>query len=131
MKTGTILYTLLKGDLVGKDGFGNRYYRGAGAKLHGRERRWVIYKGKAEASKVPPEWRAWLHHTSPEPLPGPLNESADQVKPWRKEHLPNLSGAAGAYMPSGHDLRGGARAASSGDYQSWKPQSLKPEQAPQ
>lgn len=117
MNIGTILYTLLKGKPVGEDEYGNRYYRGTGIKLHGKERRWVLYKGKAEASKVPPEWHSWLHHTTA----APLSESAANARPWQKGHLPNLSGTPGAYLPCGHDLRGGKRAPSSGDYCSWKP----------
>ena len=58
MSLGTWIYTLFNGDLVGMDEFGNNYYRGKGKKLNGRERRWVTYKGAAEASKVPPEWHA-------------------------------------------------------------------------
>src|SRR5579859_3704208 len=70
MNIGTWLFTLWKGKLVGTDPFGNRYYRERspralklGGGFDSRERRWVIYKGEAEASKVPPEWHAWLHHT--------------------------------------------------------------------
>ena len=64
---GTWLLTWLRGARVGSDEYGNRYYRLKGDKpqrLGGgrfsRERRWVIYKGDAEGSKVPPEWHAWL-----------------------------------------------------------------------
>jgi NADH:ubiquinone oxidoreductase subunit len=28
----------------------------------GAERRWVIYNGPADASRVPPGWRGWLQH---------------------------------------------------------------------
>lgn len=111
------IYTWLKGELVGTDEFGNRYYLGRGRRLQGRERRWVIYKGEAEASKVPPEWHAWLHHT----VSAPLSESAAQPRPWQKEHVPNLTGTAAAYRPRGHALRGGRRAPSDGDYEAWRP----------
>ena len=53
-----------RGELVGTDEFENRYYRCDRSRLHGRERRWVLFKGEAEASRVPPEWHAWLHHTT-------------------------------------------------------------------
>ena len=68
---GTRLYTLLCGALVGEDDAGNRYYRerwgrsGPGQ----RERRWVVYEGEVEASRVPPEWHRWLHHSTDEPRP--------------------------------------------------------------
>jgi NADH:ubiquinone oxidoreductase subunit len=67
---GTRLLTWLRGELVGSDPYGNRYYRLKGDKPSGRgggrfsrERRWVIYQGEPEGSKVPSEWHAWLHHT--------------------------------------------------------------------
>jgi NADH:ubiquinone oxidoreductase subunit len=70
MTLGTRLLTWLRGALVGTDSYGNRYYRERGAKplrrgggRFSREKRWVIYNGEPEASKVPPEWHAWLHHT--------------------------------------------------------------------
>ncbi len=116
MHLGTILYTWLKGELVGVDEYGNRYYQGRGMR-HGRKRRWVMYKGKSEPTKVPPEWYAWLHHTSDQPL----SETAAQVMPWQKEHLPNLTGTSGAYRPRGHDAAGGKRSHATGDYQAWKP----------
>ena len=40
------IYTFLNGKKIGVDEFGNRYYKGKGRKLNGRERRWVIYTGK-------------------------------------------------------------------------------------
>ena len=78
MYIGTLLFTWLKGRKVGADEFGNRYYLSKGRRLQGRERRWVLYKGPAEASKVPPEWHAWLNHTTD----APLSEKAAQARPW-------------------------------------------------
>ncbi len=118
MNLGTILHTWLSGKLVGTDEFGNRYYKQRGAALYGRERRWVLYKGDSEASKVPAEWHAWLHHTSEEPL----TESATQARPWQQAHEPNPTGTPAAYRPSGHDFKGGARKAATGDYEAWKPE---------
>ncbi|MAO54474.1 MAG: NADH:ubiquinone oxidoreductase subunit NDUFA12 [Rhodospirillaceae bacterium] len=118
MDIGTLLHTWIHGKLVGTDEFGNRYYTHKAGALYGRERRWVLYKGRKEASKVPAEWHAWLHHTSAQPL----TEVATQARPWQKEHVPNLTGTAGAYRPAGHDFKGGARAAATGDYEAWKPE---------
>ena len=47
---GTLLSTWLHGNRVGADKFGNRYYQSKDAK-----RRWVIYAGTVDASRVPPE----------------------------------------------------------------------------
>ena len=118
MIIGTHIYTWLKGEQVGKDVFGNRYFRSRGKKLNGRERRWVLYKGKTEASSVPAEWHAWLHHTTDEPL----TEQSTNAPDWQKEHEENLTGRPEAYRPQGHAYKGGNRTAAGGDYQAWQPE---------
>lgn len=119
---GTRLYTWLKGEEVGRDRFGNRYYRERnGGRVHPdslrRERRWVIYEGEVEASRVPPEWHAWLHHTTGDPP----DEDSAQTQPWQKEHRPNLTGTDQAYRPPGSLLKGGKRSKATGDYEAWSP----------
>jgi len=112
---GTMLYTLVKGRIVGTDSTGNRYYVER-TPLRGRRRkRWVIFSGKVEASKVPPEWHAWLHYTSEEPL------TDAQRAVWQQPHQPNLTGTPEAYLPPGHDLKGGHRERATGDYKAWQP----------
>src|SRR3979490_2098821 len=59
---GTRMTTLFSGLAVGEDAFGNRYYQ-----TKGGVRRWVIYSGTVEASRVPPDWHGWLHHTFENP----------------------------------------------------------------
>ena len=110
---GTRLMTWWKGEPVGEDGFGNRYYR----ERAGGRRRWVIFKGEPEASKVPPEWHAWLHRTTDETPRGDR-----PARPWEKPHLPNLTGTAAAYVPPGSLLHGGHRAPATGDYEPWRPE---------
>jgi NADH:ubiquinone oxidoreductase subunit len=114
---GTLIYTLFRGVRVGADEFGNRYYRARGQRLHGRERRWVIDKGANEASKVPAEWHAWLHHT----VDQPLTQTAAEARPWQKPHQANPTGTADAYRPRGHEFQGGHHAATTADYDPWRP----------
>jgi len=120
---GTLILTWLRGALVGSDGYGNRYYRlkgdkptGRGGGRSSRERRWVIYNGEPEGSKVPSEWHAWLHHMVDE-LPQPR-----QRHPWEKDHQPNMTGTKEAYHPAGSVLRGGHRVRATGDYEPWSPE---------
>ena len=124
MTIGTRIMTWWRGELVGTDPFGNRYFRDkrhlpltAGGGRPSREKRWVLYSGAAEASRVPPEWHAWLHHT--------VNEvPADGGKPlyaWQKPHQPNLTGTAHAYRPPGSVLMGGPRERTTADYEPWRP----------
>jgi NADH:ubiquinone oxidoreductase subunit len=119
---GTWLYTKLKGELVGQDAQGNRYYRQkGGGNVHDdslrKERRWVYYNGEIEASRVPSEWHGWLHHGSNE-VP---REGGPAKYAWQKEHLPNRTGTDQAYRPPGHAFKGGTRDKATGDYEPWKP----------
>ena len=109
---GTWLFTKWKGKKVGRDEQGNVYYQSKDGK-----KRWVIYNGEVEASRVPPEWHLWLHKTSAEPP----NIVPLKTKEWEKPHKPNLTGKKGAYFPPGSLTRGGKRSRATGDYEPWKP----------
>lgn len=117
---GTRFLTWRKGERVGEDEFGNVYYRtrgGAKDPMLGVERRWVIYKGYAEGSAVPPGWNGWLHHT----VDVPPSQESYQKKPWEQPHRPNGTGTADAYRPKGSVLADGQRRCTGGDYQAWSP----------
>ena len=110
------LLARLSGRQVGTDRFGNAYFESRRDFLaYGRTRRWVIYSGSPEATKVPPEWHAWLHHTTDTPL------TEERRYPWQVEHRPNPTGTALAYRPFGHDYQGGRRPETAGDYEAWTP----------
>lgn len=109
-----------RGVFVGQDETGNKYYeaKDTSDSYDGRKRRWVIFNGYAEASKVPPDWHGWLHHTFAEPpTVAPLPRKA-----WEKDHLPNLSGTRYAWRPQGSLSRGGERPRATGDYEAWTPE---------
>jgi NADH:ubiquinone oxidoreductase subunit len=116
MNIGTWLFTRLNGRQVGSDSAGNIYYTERKPRPGGTQpRRWVIYSGLPEASKVPPEWHAWLHYTTD----APLAEAAR--RPWQKPHQANFTGTPLSYRPPGHDYQGGQRARATGDYEAWTP----------
>lgn len=107
---GTQIFTWRNGIKVGEDSQGNIFY-----KNEDDSRRWVIYNGEAEASRVSPEWHGWLHRTwdtppSEQPLP---------KKPWEKPHLENLTGTPLAYAPPGSIRRADPKPRS--DYEAWSP----------
>ncbi|MGE3142221.1 MAG: NADH:ubiquinone oxidoreductase subunit NDUFA12 [Hyphomonadaceae bacterium] len=108
-----------RGRFVGEDEQGNKYYEERRPSLDGRKRRYVIYSGLAEASRVPPDWHGWLHHT----IELPPTEAPLPRKPWEKPHRPNLTGTVMAYRPPGSIARGGVRAPATGDYEAWSPES--------
>jgi NADH:ubiquinone oxidoreductase subunit len=109
---GTLLTTWMYGEAVGTDGFGNRYYQSKAG------RRWVLYNGTVEASRVPPDWHGWLHHT----FADPPTATKLPAKSWERDHQPNLSGTPRAYHPQGSLAGEGTRPAATGDYQAWKPE---------
>ena len=107
------------GHFVGEDETGNKYYETRDKRwdYDGRNRRFVIYKGYADASKVSPDWHGWLHHTFEDPpTRAPLMRRA-----WEKDYLPNLTGTLWAWRPKGSLARGGERSRATGDYQPWTP----------
>jgi NADH:ubiquinone oxidoreductase subunit len=117
---GTRFHTWRKGERVGEDEQGNVYYRTEGGAIDpvlGFERRWVIYNGESEASKVPPGWYGWLHHMTDV---SPANE-AYKPHEWELPHVPNMTGTPAAYRPQGSAMASGVRPAATGDYQAWSP----------
>lgn len=110
---GTRLFTAREGVPVGEDEAGNRFYRTADD-----SRRWVIYAGEAEASRVSPDWHGWLHRTWDEPP----TEAPLPRKAWEKEHRPNMTGTDAAYRPPGSVLTPETRPRTAGDYEAWTPE---------
>lgn len=106
-----------RGVLIGTDDEGNRYFEERRPSIDGRKRRYVLYKGLAEPSRVSPDWHGWLHHAFDEPpTKAPLPR-----RPWEKPHVPNLTGTPGAWRPSGSLARSGDRPHATGDYEAWSP----------
>lgn len=108
---GTRLYTSRNGKKVGEDAEGNVYYQTADG-----ARRWVIYNGASEATRIAPEWHGWLHHTWQEPptvAPVPR-------RPWQKPHERNKTGTDEAYRPAG-SLHAAPPPVAPKDYEAWTP----------
>jgi NADH:ubiquinone oxidoreductase subunit len=113
------LFTWWRGEFVGEDEFANRYYRAPSAVPRSiPERRWVIYSGYAEGSKIPPGWWGWMHHRDPLP---PVS-GASRPKAWEKPHEPNLTGTPAAYRPTGSILYPRPEAQGEPAYQPWRPE---------
>ena len=109
---GTALHIWRKGERVGTDSVGNIYYRSKKG-----DRRWVVYNGANDASRIPPDWYSWMHHQ----IDGLPDEALPPVRKFQKPPTPNLTGTPAAYRPSGALERGGQRQAASGDYEAWTP----------
>ena len=114
---GTMFYGLRGKIKVGEDALGNSYWQG-GRDGSGQPRRWVIYQGANDSSRVPPDWFSWLRHL--------IDDVPDRALPaprtFEKPAVPNLTGTALAYRPQGAMEKGGKRAAATGDYEAWSPE---------
>lgn len=110
---GTSLFTSMSGKEVGRDDEGNLYYQ------HKKNpaRRWVIYDGANDGSRVPPGWQAWLRGTIDD-LP---EKALPPVRHFQQKPEPNLTGTMAAFRPDGALGSGKTRPASTGDYQPWTP----------
>ena len=101
---GTRINTILFGNFVGQDEFGNKYYENRKGK------RWVIYADEIDASKIPVEWFSWIHFT-----PNKIEKKHNLEKyEWQKPHQSNLTGTKSAYYPNKN------KNAASKKYKSWK-----------
>lgn len=107
----TQFYTWRKGQRVGEDDQGNVFYQSRDGK-----KRWVIFNGEAEASRVSAEWHGWLHHTWDKPP----SEAPVTHKDWEKAHQANLTGTAAAYAPPGSIRR--PDPVERRDYEAWQPE---------
>jgi NADH:ubiquinone oxidoreductase subunit len=117
----TRFHTWRHGEFVGADEFGNRYYQTKGGKKDpalGFVRRWVIYNGVAEASRIPPGWYGWMLQKCDVP---PSRDEAYVPREWERPHQPNPTGTPLAYRPKGSILRGEPRAKAMDGYQPWTP----------
>ena len=111
---GTALWTRRFGNEVGRDDDGNIYYAAKGP----ADRRWVIYNGSNDGSRVPPAWDSWLRGTIDE-LP---EKSLPPVRKFQKKPTANLTGTMEAFRPDGALGSGRLRPASTGDYEPWIPE---------
>ncbi len=107
----TQLFTARRGVKVGEDAQGNIYYE-----TRDRKRRWVIYNGEMEASRIGPDWHGWIHHTYDQPP----TEKPLKKKAWEKPHQENLTGTPAAYAPPGSIRR--AEPVARTDYEAWQPE---------
>ncbi|MEM9810060.1 MAG: NADH:ubiquinone oxidoreductase subunit NDUFA12 [Pseudomonadota bacterium] len=120
---GTGLTLWKKGaQLVGTDEQGNRYFEesGEGTFPEGGRRRWVVYHGHAEGSRIPPEWHGWLHRTWDEPP----TEQPPVVQKFEIPFLPNMTGTPLAYRPEGSISVAHAPHEQKKEYEAWSPDAV-------
>ena len=85
---GTFLNTLFFGKFVGKDEFGNKYYKNK------HDERWVIYSSNIEATKITSDWFMWMHHTIDK-----IPDNNEKKYSWQKNHSENKTGSKDSHKP--------------------------------
>ncbi len=113
MRLDLRLLTWWRGQFVGQDDFGNKYYQDRKARRDGKIHRWVVYYGQPEATKVPASWHGWLHYTVNEP-PQSYNSYS-----WEQPHQRNLTGTIYAYKPKNYVKK--PYLEEKNNYQAWTP----------
>lgn len=100
--------------LVGVDEYGNEYFVSNRITSTGRKKRYVLYKGIKDGSKVPAVWHAWLHYSIDDIS---LEETFKKYK-WQTRHIQNLTGSSRGDMPSNFNS---VAPQSTATYSRWKP----------
>ena len=86
---GTFLKTLFSGTYVGKDKYGNKYYKNK------HDERWVVYSSNVEATKITSEWYLWMHHTIDK-----IPDNYEKKFKWQKDHSENKTGTSESFKPA-------------------------------
>ena len=111
---GTAIFSRRHGREVGRDDEGNVYFQGR----KNPARRWVIYNGSNDGSRVPPDWQLWLRG-SIEDLP---SKALQPARHFQRKPTANLTGTIEAFRPGGSLGTNRVRPASTGDYEPWTPE---------
>ncbi|MDA8869794.1 NADH:ubiquinone oxidoreductase subunit NDUFA12 [Rhizobiaceae bacterium] len=107
----TRFFTWRNGDKVGTDETGNTYYRSE------ENRRWIIYNGAVDPTRIPAGWHGWLHfRTDIAP-----SDEAYAARDWELPHKANLTGTMGAYRPKGALSNQTKTPDVAADYEAWSP----------
>lgn len=96
LKKITAMSLFFTAKFIGKDEYNNKYYESKHRQdSFGRKKRFCIYNGIVEASKVPSHWHSWLHYGTETPI-------AHKKLFWFKVHTPDLTGTPYAFSPNKH-----------------------------
>jgi NADH:ubiquinone oxidoreductase subunit len=105
-------YFLIKsfffGTFKGCDDLGNKYY----FLKKNTKKRWVIFKGIEDPTKIPPQWYNWIHNIEDNPI------SDDTFYDWQtKNHKPNMTGTVARFSP----IKTNQHAKHKSGYSPWRP----------
>jgi len=109
------LHLKWKALLTGADLHGNTYYTEKKISRIKKQRRFVLYKGTEDASRITPLWHRWLHYTTDDiPIENTLILTSEM------RHLPNLTGTQLANNPTKFHFTSDGKLKKP-DYTAWNP----------
>ena len=114
---GTRLFIALFAKPYGEDSFGTRYYEEKNPPKGRKAKRWALYRGEPEPSKIPPDWFGWLHYQ----MEAPLSPEDPFHHAWQKPHEANLSGTPDATRPHSPLPDSTLSGEVAPSYKAWKP----------
>lgn len=122
------IFLKFKGKFVGEDEYGNKYYETNQRDYLNRKKRYCLFNGRVEATKIPPEWHCFMHYQIPKES---VILDTKQYK-WQKRFLPDLTLSSIKYLPKNHPLYSNQNSLyntkSSGNpfkFKAWSPNSTK------
>lgn len=100
MKILVKIYLKLFATKVGEDEYGNQFFELKRTDYLGRKKRYCLYKGYVEASKISPEWHPFMHYQI---AAKDVKTTYKQYK-WQKPAIPDTTLSNYKFLPKNHML---------------------------
>ena len=100
MKFLVKIYLYFCGVKVGEDEYGNQFFELKRTDYLGRKKRYCLYNGIPEASKISPEWHPFMHYQIEAK---DVKTTFKQYK-WQKSAVPDATLSQKKYLPRHHFL---------------------------
>ena len=100
MKLLVSIYLQLFGNKVGEDEYGNQFFELKRVDYLGRRKRYCLYKGSPEASKISPEWHPFMHYQ----IDAKDVKTTFRQYKWQKPYVPDTTLSQNKYLPKEHPL---------------------------
>jgi NADH:ubiquinone oxidoreductase subunit len=85
---------------VGSDEYGNQFFELKTSDYLGRKKRYCLYNGYVEASKISPEWHPFMHYQIEAKA---VKKTFKQYK-WQKPFVPDTTLSGSKFLPKNHLL---------------------------
>jgi len=94
------IYLFFCGTKIGIDQYGNQYFEVKRTDSFGRKKRFCLYNGTPEASKISPEWHLFMHYQ----IEAKDVKTNYKQHKWQKPFVPDITLSDAKYLPKNHPL---------------------------